>query len=79
MNSVLVDTCKLTAPGLVVGVLLALLAVRQMGLFWYSFGTVEPVAYTLAGAAALAVALMASLPSASRAAAIEPMESIRAE
>jgi len=79
VNSVLLDTCKLTAPGLAVGVLLALIAVRQMGLFWYALGAVEPVAYTLAGATALAVALLASLPSAHRAAAVEPMDAIRAE
>jgi len=79
VNSVLMDTCKLTAPGLAVGVLVALIAVRQMGLFWYSLGAVEPVAYTLAGAAALAVALLASLPSANRAAATEPMDAIRSE
>ncbi len=79
LNSVLLDTCKLTAPGLAVGVLLALIAVRQMGLFWYTLGAVEPVAYTLAGSTALAVALLASLPSAFRAAAVEPMDAIRAE
>ncbi len=79
VNSVLIDTCILTAPGLMVGVLIALILVRQMGLFWYSLGALEPVAYTLAGATALAVALLASLPSAFRAAAVEPMDSIRAE
>lgn len=79
VRSVLVDTCVLIAPGLVVGVLLALTAVRQMGLFWYTLGAVEPLAYTLAGTAALTVALLASLPSAFRAAAVEPMEAIRAE
>ena len=41
--------------------------------------TAKPVAYALAVAAALAVALVASLPSAYRAAAVEPLDAIRAE
>jgi len=79
VNAVLIDTCKLTAPGLTVGVLLAIFAVRQTGLLWYRLGAVEPVAYALAVAAALAVALVASLPSAYRAAAVDPLDAIRAE
>ncbi len=79
VNSVLLDTCILAAPGLVVGLLIALILVRQLGLFWYALGALEPFAYTLAGTAALAVALLASLPAAFRAAAVEPMDAIRAE
>ena len=79
IQAVLIDTCKLTVPGLVVGLLLAISAVRQTNLFWYQFGAVEPLAYTLAIGAALAVALLASLPSAYRAAAVEPLDAIRAE
>ena len=79
IQAVLIDTCKLTVPGLVVGLLLAISAVRETNLFWYQFGAVEPLAYTLAIGAALAVALLASLPSAYRAAAVEPLDAIRAE
>ncbi len=79
VNTVLIDTCKLTVPGLMVGLLLAIISVRQTGLCWYSLGAVEPVAYALAVAAALAVALLASLPSAYHAAAVDPMEAIRSE
>lgn len=79
VNAVLLDTCKLTMPGLALGLLLAIYAVRQTNLLWYRLGAVEPVAYAVAVAAALAVALLASLPSAYRAAAVEPIDAIRAE
>ena len=79
VNTVLMDTCKLTVPGLTIGLLLAIIAVRQTGLLWYSLGAVEPVAYALAVTAALAVALLASLPSAYRAATVEPLDAIRSE
>jgi len=79
VNTVLIDTCKLIVPGLTVGVGLAIIAVRQTGLLWHQLGAVEPVAYALAVAAALAVALLASLPSAYRAATVEPFDAIRAE
>jgi putative ABC transport system permease protein len=79
VNAVLLDTCKLTAPGMGVGLLLAIFAVRQTGLLWFSLGAVEPAAYALAVAAALAVAILASLPSAYRAAAVDPLDAMRAE
>ena len=53
--------------------------VRETDLFWYQFGATEPLAYALAVGAALTVALVASLPSAYRAAAVGPLEAIRAE
>ncbi len=79
VNAVLIDTCKLTVPGLAVGLLLAIISVRETDLLWYSLGAVEPAAYALAVAAALAVALLASLPSAQRAAAVEPIDAIRSD
>ena len=79
VRAVLIDTCKLTVPGLVVGLLLAIFAVRQTGLVWYQLGTVEPLAYGLAIGAALAVSLLASIPSAFHAAAVDPMEAIRSD
>ncbi|NKB87123.1 MAG: FtsX-like permease family protein [Acidobacteria bacterium] len=77
--SVLIDTCRLIAPGLILGLALARVAVTQTGLLWEAPGLAEPVAYTAAVMAALVVAIIASLPSANRAAAIEPLEAIRAE
>lgn len=77
--AVLVDTCKLALPGLLLGLLGARVAVRQTNLVWHHLGAVEPVAYALAIGAALAVALAASLPSANRAAAVAPIEAIRAD
>jgi len=79
VNTVLIDTCKLVVPGLAVGLLLAITWVRQTDLLWYRLGAVEPAVYALAAAAALAVALLASLPSAYRAAAVEPLDAIRSE
>ena len=79
VNAVLIDTCKLTVPGMAIGLLLAIFAVRQTNLLWFPLGAVEPVAYALAIAAALSVAVLASLPSAYRAAAVDPLDAIRAE
>jgi putative ABC transport system permease protein len=79
VTRVLRDTARLTLPGLRAGTLLAMLAVQQTDLIWYQLGAAEPVAYLLAASAALTVALVASLPSARRAASVDPMEVIRGD
>jgi ABC-type antimicrobial peptide transport system permease subunit len=79
VNTVLIDTCILIVPGLVIGVGLAILVVHETGLLWQQLGAAEPLAYAAAVAAALAVSLLASLPSAHRAATVEPLDAIRAE
>jgi len=73
------DLLEQSTLAIAVAAVALIFAVRQTGLLWYRLGAVEPVAYALAVAAALAVALVASLPSAYRAAAVDPLDAIRAE
>ena len=53
--------------------------VRTVDPSWYPLGGVEPLVYSAAAAAAFAVAVLAGIPSARRAAAVHPMEAMRAE
>jgi ABC-type lipoprotein release transport system permease subunit len=46
---------------------------------WSSIGAVESLAYVVAGAIALGVAMLASQPAARRASAVEPIIAMRAE
>ena len=80
VGAVLLDAVKLTVPGVVGGLLLAAFLVRQTGLvLWYPAGAVEPVVYAIAGSAALAVALLACVPPARHAAAVQPLDAMRTE
>jgi predicted permease len=79
LRDVLVDALKLVVPGIGVGLLLAVLWVRVADPSWYSYGVVEPLVYSLAAATAFGVAALAGIPSARRAAKVEPMVAIRAE
>ena len=77
LRGVLLDAMKLVAGGVVFGVALAYVFVREIS--WYSLGGVEPLIYLIAVGTTLIVALMASLPAARRAAAVEPLVAMRAE
>lgn len=79
LRDVLGDALKLVVPGIGVGLLLAVLWVRQVDPAWYPLGGVEPLVYTLAAGIALVVAALAGLPSARRAAAVEPLVAMRSE
>lgn len=79
LREVLGDALKLVVPGIAVGLLLAVLWVRLADPAWYPLGGVEPLVYSLAAATAFSVAVLAGLPSARRAAAVEPMVAMRAE
>jgi ABC-type antimicrobial peptide transport system permease subunit len=79
MNAVFWSTCKLIVPGLVLGLLAGNLWVSQTDLVWTPAGGALPMVYALAVAATLAVAVLASLPSAHRAATVEPITAIRSE
>ena len=73
---VLRDVLRLVIPGVAAGILPILIfrvMVRMPG------GVVEPLIYLAAGAAVAAVALLAGLPSALRAASVAPMGAMRAE
>src|SRR5688572_20444421 len=79
VREVLADSLKLVVPGVGGGVLLGMLWVRRLDPSWYSLGGVEPLIYVLAAAAAFGIAILAGFPSARRAAAVEPLEAIRAQ
>jgi predicted permease len=77
VRGVLVDAVKVAVWGVVVGLAIAVLWEREMS--WSSIGGVESLVYASAVGIALGVALLASLPAARRAAAIEPIIAMRAE
>ncbi len=81
LGTVLRDAVKVVVPGIVGGLGLAILLVRFANApeTWYDLGGVEPLAYSLAAAVAMVVALVAGLPSARRAAAVDPIRAIRSE
>jgi predicted permease len=79
LRDVLGDTLRLVVPGIAIGVLLAVLWVRLADPSWYPLGGVEPLVYSMAAATAFAVALLAGIPSARRAARVHPVEAMRAE
>jgi ABC-type antimicrobial peptide transport system permease subunit len=79
LRGVLGDALKLVVPGIGVGLVLAVLWVRLADPAWYPLGGVEPLVYTFAAATALIVAAFAGIPSARRAAAVEPLVAMRSE
>ena len=79
LRDVLGDALKLVVPGIGVGLVAAVLWVRVADPSWYPLGGVEPLVYTLAAAIAFVVAVLAGIPSARRAAAVQPIVAMRAE
>ena len=79
LRDVLVDALKLVVPGIGAGLAVATLVVRVVDPSWYALGAVEPLIYALAAATAFFVAALAGIPSARRAAAVQPMDAMRSE
>jgi ABC-type antimicrobial peptide transport system permease subunit len=79
LRDVLGDALKLVVPGIGVGLVLAVLWVRLADPAWYPLGGVEPLVYALAAATAFVVAALAGIPSARRAAAVQPIVAMRSE
>lgn len=79
LRGVLGDALKLVVPGIGVGLLLAVAWVRLADPSWYPLGGVEPLVYTFAAGTAFTVAVLAGIPSARRAAAVQPMIAMRAD
>jgi len=81
LRTVLVDAIRVVVPGVAGGLVLAVLLVRFANVpeTWYTLGGVEPLAYTLGAAGAILVAMMAGLPSARRAARVDPIRAMRSE
>ena len=78
---VLRDTARLVLPGVSVGTALAVYMVRSDGfeLSFYDLGVAEPLAYAVAVGITIGVALMSALPSARRAAKVEPIIALKSE
>jgi putative ABC transport system permease protein len=79
LRDVLVSALKLVVPGIAVGLVLAVLWVRLTDPSWYPLGGVEPLVYSVAATTSFFVAVLAGIPSARRAAAVQPMIAMRAE
>jgi putative ABC transport system permease protein len=79
LRDVLANALTLVVPGIGVGLLLAVVWVRLVDPSWYPLGGVEPLVYTIAAATAFLVAVLAGIPSARRAAAVQPMVAMRTE
>lgn len=79
LADVLGDALKLVVPGIGVGLVLAVLWVRVVDPSWYPLGGVEALVYSLAAVIAFLVAVLAGIPSARRAAAVQPIIAMRAE
>ena len=81
------DIVKLVIPGVAGGLLLAAVLIRTMEDVMGTpltvgptpLGVMEPLIYVLASAIAVSVALLAGLPAARRATAVQPMVAIRCE
>jgi ABC-type antimicrobial peptide transport system permease subunit len=80
LRMILFDVVKLTAPGIVVGVMLTAALIRlngeNMGI---PLSSVETLAYVVGGAIATAVAVLSGLAPARRAASVLPMVAMRSE
>jgi putative ABC transport system permease protein len=79
LRDVLASALTLVVPGIGVGLILSVLWVRLADPSWYPLGGVEPLVYTIAAATSFLVAVLAGIPSARRAAAVQPMVAMRAE
>jgi ABC-type antimicrobial peptide transport system permease subunit len=71
------DVVKLVMPGVAGGLLVAAALVR--GFLSIPLGVVEPLAYIAGAAIAVVAAVLAGLPSARRAASVQPMVAMRSE
>jgi putative ABC transport system permease protein len=79
LRGVLGQALTLAVPGITGGMLLAVAWVRLTDPAWYPLGGVEPLVYAFAATTALLVATLAGIPSAHRAAAVQPIVAMKAE
>ena len=79
LRDVLGNALTLVVPGIGVGLVLAVLWVRMVEPTWYPLGGVEPLLYVFAAVTAFVVAALAGIPSARRAAAVQPIIAMRAD
>ena len=79
LRDVLGGALTLVVPGIGAGLVLAVVWVRLIDPSWYPMGGMEPLVYTVAAGTTFFVAVLASVPSARRAAAVQPMVAMRSE
>jgi len=79
LRDVLGDALTLVVPGIGLGLIGAVFWVRVADPSWYPLGAVEPLVYVVAAATAFTVAALAGVPSARRAAAVQPIVAMRSE
>jgi predicted permease len=79
VRSVLSDAVRLSAPGMVVGALLAAGTAAAMRSMLLGMSPLDPISFLFAGGLLLFVVLVAGLAPALRASGIEPVEALRAE
>jgi ABC-type antimicrobial peptide transport system permease subunit len=70
---------RLSAVGVVVGLIAAMVLGRLLSSLLFGVGPMDPVAYVAALGVTIAAAALASYVPARRAAAVDPMETLRAE
>jgi putative ABC transport system permease protein len=76
---VLLDTIKLVVPGVLIGLLPAAWLLRQEDFAYYSLGLTEPVIYAFAMALTVGTAMISAIPSARRAARVEPIIAMKSD
>lgn len=79
LREVLGNALTLVVPGIALGLVAAVFWVRVADPSWYPLGGVEPAVYSAAATIAFLVAVIAGLPSARRAAAVQPTIAMRSE
>jgi predicted permease len=73
------DGLKLTAIGVVFGLVIAALAVRLMSSLLFNVNALDPITYAIVSIGLVATAFLASYLPSRRAAAVDPVEALRAE
>ena len=76
---VIADGLRLAVPGLLIGVVVALVVTRIARSMLFNVSPTDPVAFSLVSAGGLAIALLACFVPARRAAGVDPLTAIRAE
>ena len=79
LRRVLIDAVRLSAPGMVVGALLAATTAAAMRSMLLGLSPLDPLSFLGAAGILLVVVLVASLPPALRASGIEPVQALRSD
>jgi predicted permease len=78
-NMFVLDGLRLTAIGVVIGLIVAALAVRLMSSLLFNVNSMDPLTYATVSIGLIVTAFLASYLPSRRAAAVDPVEALRAE